>query len=212
MMEAKKRLGQMNNTRRYVSIAVFTALIAVGGFISVPFFNTGIEISLQTLFVVIAGLFLGARDGALAVLIYLAMGLLGLPVFTQGGGIAYVVKPSFGYLMGFPIGAAVAGAICPQAKKPTRGRAFVASLAAMLPIYIIGVTYQELILHYYMGVEWTAIVAALPSMVALLLKDAAVCGLAATLYPRLRRALGVIQARGKKRESVPLPGAVAIKK
>ena len=88
------------NTRRLVSIAVFTALITVGGLISVSIPFAQVQLSFQVVFVVMAGLCLGGRDGALAVLVYIAMGLIGLPVFTQGGGIGYVLMPSFGYLLG----------------------------------------------------------------------------------------------------------------
>ena len=70
------------NTKRLVYIAIFTALVTVGGLISVPIPFTQVELSFQTVFVIMAGLVLGGRDGALAVLVYIAMGLLGLPVFN----------------------------------------------------------------------------------------------------------------------------------
>ena len=70
------------STRRLVYIAIFTALITVGGLTSVPIPFTQVQLSFQTVFVITAGLVLGGRDGALAVLVYIAMGLFGLPVFT----------------------------------------------------------------------------------------------------------------------------------
>ena len=179
------------NTRRIVSIAVFTALITVGGLISVYIPFTQVQLSFQVVFVIMAGLFLGGRDGALAVLVYIAMGLLGLPVFTQGGGISYVLMPSFGYLIGFPIGAFLSGYICSRYKKPTRGVAFGASLVGMIPIYVIGVAYQILILYYYTGTAMSAIVVGLPSIAVLAVKDGALVGLAAALYVPIRRATGL---------------------
>ena len=170
-------------------IAVFTALIIVGGLISVPIPFTQVEVSLQTLFVITAGLLLGGRDGALAVIVYLAMGLLGLPVFTQGGGLAYVFKPSFGYLIGFPIGALVSGAMCGRLKNVTRGKAFLCALAGMIPIYVFGVTYQVLILYYYTGITLAAAIGGVPAVGVLFIKDAVMCGLTASLYPSLKRAL-----------------------
>ena len=79
-------------------IAMFVALVIVGGFISVPIPFTDVQLSFQTVFVIAAGLILGSRDGALAVVIYVTMGLIGIPVFTQGGGIGYVLMPSLWYL------------------------------------------------------------------------------------------------------------------
>ncbi len=177
------------NTRRLVSIAVFTALIIIGGLISVYIPFTHISLSFQTVFVIMAGILLGGRDGALASLVYLAMGLLGLPVFTKGGGLGYVMMPSFGYLIGFPIGAFVAGALCSRLKTPTRGKVFLCGMIGMAPVYIVGITYQVLILYYYTGIGWAAAIGVLPTMAVLLLKDSVLCGFVAILYPSLRRVM-----------------------
>ncbi|MCH5163071.1 MAG: biotin transporter BioY [Clostridiales bacterium] len=187
------------STRRLVSIAVFTALIIVGGLVSVQIPFTQVQLSFQTLFVVMAGLVLGGRDGALAVLIYIAMGLLGLPVFTSGGGLAYVFMPSFGYLIGFPIGAFVAGVIASRGEKPTKTRAFVAALVGMVPVYVIGMTYQVLILYYYIGIGWAAAVGGLPAVLVLAVKDAVLLGIVAWLYPSIMRALRSM-GHGRKNE------------
>ena len=184
-------------TKRLVLIAVFTALIIVGGLVSVPIPFTQIQLSFQVVFVITAGMVLGGRDGALAVLVYIAMGLLGLPVFTQGGGPQYVFMPSFGYLIGFPIGALVCGALCGRLKKPTRGKVFLCAALGCIPIYIIGATYQALILYYYYGNAYAVAVGGLPAVAVLLIKDAVLCGFAAILYPALNRAL---KFRKKSRE------------
>ncbi|MCB5624660.1 biotin transporter BioY, partial [Bifidobacterium animalis] len=63
--------------------------------------------TLQFFFVLLAGILLGPKLGALAVLLYVVIGLLGLPIFAAGGGLAYIVRPSFGYLIGFIAGAYV---------------------------------------------------------------------------------------------------------
>ena len=178
-------------TKRLVYIAIFTSLIIVGGLISVPIPFTQVEISLQTVFVIMAGLVLGGRDGALAVLVYLAMGLLGLPVFTKGGGLHYVFMPSFGYLIGFPLGAFISGALCKKIKSPSRGKVFLCALIGCVPIYVIGVTYQVLILYYYLHSTWAAAVMGVPAIGVLLLKDMVLCGGCAALYPSLMRAVKV---------------------
>lgn len=177
------------NTKRLVYIAIFTALITVGGLVSVPIPFTQVELSFQTVFVIMAGLMLGGRDGALAVLVYVAMGLLGLPVFTKGGGLGYVVMPSFGYLIGFPIGAFLTGVLRSRIKNVTRGNAFICALIGMIPVYAIGVTYQVLILYYYVGSTWAAAIGGVPAIGVLLLKDAVLVGFAAALYPAVYRAM-----------------------
>ncbi|MBD5131527.1 MAG: biotin transporter BioY [Clostridiales bacterium] len=177
------------STKRIASIAVFTALITIGGLISIPVPFTQVELSFQVVFVVMAGIMLGGRDGALAVLVYIAMGLFGLPVFTRGGGLSYVVMPSFGYLLGFPIGAFVAGVLCKKLKTVTRGKVFLSALVAMIPIYALGITYQVLIVYYYIGSGWAAAIGGIPSVLVLGLKDAVLCGFTACLYPSLNRAL-----------------------
>ena len=88
-----------NRTKQLILCAMFVALIAIGAFITIPI--PIIPLTLQDLFVMLAGILLGPKWGALASLIYVFMGLAGLPVFTQGGGLAYVLKPSFGFLIGF---------------------------------------------------------------------------------------------------------------
>lgn len=186
------------NTRRLVSIAVFTALIIVGGLLSVYIPFTQVKLSFQTVFVIMAGLCLGGRDGALAVLVYIAMGLIGLPVFTQGGGIGYVLMPSFGYLLGFPLGALVSGYLCSRSKKPTRGRAFAASLVGMIPIYVIGISYQIMILYYYTGSAVSSILAGLPALGVLAIKDGVLVGFASMLYIPIRRAVGSGRRKGKR--------------
>src|SRR5208337_2009632 len=90
-----------------ILISLFTALTAVGAFIRIPI--PYVPLTLQTLMVMFAGLILGSRRGALSQLLYLILGLLGLPIFAQGGGPAYVLQPSFGFLLGFVAGAYVIG-------------------------------------------------------------------------------------------------------
>jgi len=66
--------------------------------------------TLQTMFVLLAGAFLGARNGAISQMVYLAVGVLGAPVFSMGGfGIARLLGPTGGYLLAFPVAAAVIG-------------------------------------------------------------------------------------------------------
>ena len=89
------------------SFAAFIAVCAILPGIPTP---SGVPITLQTFGVILAGLVLGWRRGGLAALLYLALGLVGLPIFAEGtGGVAVLSKPSVGYLLAFPVAAALAG-------------------------------------------------------------------------------------------------------
>ena len=102
-------MNQHDMTRNMVLAALFAALTAIGAFLQIP---TGtVPITLQFLFTALAGLLLGWKWGAISQLLYVGIGLLGLPVFTQGGGIGYVLQPSFGFLLGLIPAAAVIGAM-----------------------------------------------------------------------------------------------------
>ena len=94
-------------TKDLVLCAMFVALIAVGAFIKVPV--PVVPFTLQFLFTMLAGLLLGPVNGALAVVVYIVLGLVGLPIFTQGGGPGYIFQPSFGYIIGFAVAAYVTG-------------------------------------------------------------------------------------------------------
>ncbi|WP_214698793.1 MULTISPECIES: biotin transporter BioY [unclassified Exiguobacterium] len=88
-------------------IAFGAALIASVGFIEIPI--GPVPITLQTLAIMtIAGVF-GARKGSLAVIVYLLLGLIGLPVLSGQGGLAPFVGPTVGYLIAFPIAAFLIG-------------------------------------------------------------------------------------------------------
>lgn len=129
--------------------ALFAALIVIGTFIRIPFYP--VSFTLQVLFVTLSGLILGPKWGTVSVILYILLGLVGLPVFSNGsGGPGYVLTPTFGYILGFIAGAVVTGLIA------NRGnfsfvRGLLAGLAGVVIIYILGTAYGYLILHLYMG-------------------------------------------------------------
>ena len=137
------------STKELIIIPLFSALICIGAFIKIPI---GIvPVSLQTVFVLLAGLILGSRRGSIAVALYVTLGLIGLPVFTNGGGPQYVLSPTFGYLIGMIFGAFVTGLIT---EKTSRRNVFVNFGAAFLGLFVIytfGVTWLFLIKNFYLG-------------------------------------------------------------
>lgn len=145
-----------SSTRAFVLTAVFAALTAIGGFLKIPL--GFMSITLQTMLAALAGILLGPKWGAASQGIYLALGLMGIPIFTQGGGLGYVFQPSFGFLLGFPLTAAVAGWVAKDSTHP--GRLALAAATGILAGYIIGTPYMGLILNLYMGKDldiWTIV-------------------------------------------------------
>lgn len=95
---------------RVAGIAAFALLTALGAFIRIPLPFTPVPVTLQTFFVLMAGVYLGGRDGAASQLAYLAVGATGLPIFAGGAGLAHFSGPTAGYLVSFPIAAWIVGA------------------------------------------------------------------------------------------------------
>lgn len=117
--------------------ATFAALMVAGAFISIPL--PVMKLTFQTAFSVLSGLTLGWKKGMIAMTAYAVMGLIGIPVFMDGGGVFYVIKPSFGYILGFIPAAGVAG-MRYNRKKKLRQIIFLA-LAATFVDYAFGIAY-----------------------------------------------------------------------
>ncbi|MBQ3216643.1 MAG: biotin transporter BioY [Oscillospiraceae bacterium] len=112
--------------------AVFAALTAMGAFLRIPVGHS--SFSLQFFFTCMAGLLLGPYWGAASQLIYVLLGLLGLPVFTEGGGLMYVFKPTFGFLLGLIPAAFVIGLLGRKKRLP-------ALLLGLAVLYTVGLPY-----------------------------------------------------------------------
>lgn len=133
-------------TKDMVLCSLFTVLIAVGAFIKIPI--PVVPFTLQFLFTLLAGLLLGSRLGAISVAIYAALGLLGLPVFAEGGGFWYIFKPSFGYIIGFIIGAYVAGRLTEDLPEFSFKTVLLANFLNLLIVYGCGMAYYYVICNY----------------------------------------------------------------
>lgn len=129
--------------------AMFVALIAAGAFIKVPI--PVVPFTLQYLFTMLAGLLLGANRGFLTVCIYIILGLAGMPIFASGGGIGYVFQPSFGYIIGFAVGAFVTGAIANSVPNPGYKRLLAANFAGLFIVYLFGMVYYYLMSNFYLN-------------------------------------------------------------
>ena len=132
--------------REMILCALFVALVAAGAFISIP---VGTDVyTLQFLFTLLAGLLLGARLGAAAVLTYVLLGLVGVPVFASGGGPGYILQPTFGYLLGFILQAWYCGAASRRLSHRTFGRLLAVNGGGMAIVYLIGISYFYFVSNY----------------------------------------------------------------
>lgn len=139
--------------RSMILAALFAALTAIGAFIKVPLgFNF---ITLQVMFSCLAGVLLGPKWGAVSQIVYVALGLVGLPVFTEGGGLGYLVKPSMGFLLGLILLSWVVGMLTQKDRSPLR--VALACAAGDLAMYVVALPYMYLVLNLYLGVEQSAL-------------------------------------------------------
>ena len=151
--------------RTMTRVALFAALTAVGAFIRIPLGYS--SITLQTFFTAMAGCVLGPWYGALSQLVYVALGLVGLPIFTQGGGIGDLMQPTCGFLIGLIPAAWVIGRIA--GRKPEPKQIVPACLLGYGVLYAIGVPYMALILNTFLGkgmgfsaIMWAGMIPFLP--------------------------------------------------
>jgi biotin transport system substrate-specific component len=180
-----------NNARnrtlaRVVLAALFAALTATGAFIAIPV--GAIPIVLQNMFAMLSGLLMGPFLGGAAVLLYLAAGAIGAPVFAGGtGGFVHFAAPAGGFLYGYFLAAVVAGFIAssPRAEEKTRRwRIITAAVAGMLVVYVPGVIQLKILYN----MTWKA--AFLTGCVPFLIGDAIKTAAAIIIAPRLRSLIG----------------------
>lgn len=144
-----KKTGKIS-TLEIALCGLFAALTAAGAFIQVPV--PGMDyFTLQFFFVLMAGMLLGSRLGAISVFAYVFIGLAGVPIFAAGGGIAYVLRPSFGYLIGFILTAFVTGIVVEKSKLTGIKKYLLAAFLGLLVCYIVGLTYKYFMLNLYVG-------------------------------------------------------------
>jgi biotin transport system substrate-specific component len=141
-----------------------TAFVAVCAHISLPLPFTPVPLTLQNFAVILVGLALGPIAGFSAMVLYLAEGALGLPVFTPSGGpagVAHLLGPNGGFLFSYPLAAATAGWVV-RAMQPitTRFRsALVAAATATLPIFLLGAGWLANYAHHSLSATWSLAVA-----------------------------------------------------
>ena len=151
----------MTNLRATVAAAGFTALIAIGAYISIPV--GPVPIVLQNFFVLLSALLLGSRIALSSVFVYLFLGALGLPVFAGGtGGIGHFFGPTGGYLIAYLPAVVITGLIARRPSHKTDSglnpafMQFIGLIAGTMCIYLIGVPW----LKYATQMSWKAAIGA----------------------------------------------------
>ena len=177
------------NTRTLTRTALFAALTAAGAFIRIPLGYS--SITLQFFFTAMAGCLLGPVWGPVSQTVYVALGLIGLPIFTQGGSLTYLLQPTCGFLIGLIPAAWVIGLLTAH-RPPHPVRTALACLAGLAVLYAVGLPYMAVILNQYMGkaMDFSAILWAgmLPFLPGDMLKIAVTAALAPLLQKRLSAA------------------------
>jgi biotin transport system substrate-specific component len=160
---------------RQVALVVGASLfVALCARISIPLWFTPVPLTVQNFGVLLVGLLLGSRRGFAALILYLAEGAMGMPVFSPSSvglmGVAQLLGPTGGYLLAYPLVAGLAGLIFETGKK-SFARAAVAGLLAEIFLFASGVTWLYLATHSlakaaYLGLYWFIAAEVLKVMVA----------------------------------------------
>lgn len=133
----------MDKQKGMIFAALFASLTASVASVVIPL--NPVPITLQTLFVLLSGVMLGPEFGALAMIIYILLGLIGLPVFAEGkAGIGHLLGPTGGFLLSFPVAAFVIGKLAPTKKLTTL---LFAMFVGTLIIYVFGAIQGTFVTH-----------------------------------------------------------------
>lgn len=135
-----------------IKTSLFVVLMIVGAFINVSF-GSPIPYTLQTLFVLMSGIVLGVKYGPLSQVVYILLGLFGLPIFTQGrGGFGALMTPTFGFLIGFILGAYITALLFRKLKiKNSYVRGVLSAILGAAVIYIPGILYFYVLQNAIIG-------------------------------------------------------------
>lgn len=149
----------MTKTRDLILVSLFAALTAIGAFIRIPV--PIVPFTLQFMFCAFAGILLGSRLGMMSQLLYVSIGLIGVPVFTEGGGVGYIFKPTFGYLIGFILAAYIIGKLTEHKKVLNIKSMILYILIGLSVVYFCGVIHLYIIKTAYLGDSTFSIMAAI---------------------------------------------------
>jgi biotin transport system substrate-specific component len=171
------RTAGSNALRTATLILLGTGLLALSAHIHVPFWP--VKLSLQTFVVLVIGIAYGSRLGGATIVAYLIEGATGLPVFQSGAGIAYMMGPTGGFLLGFVLAAVVIGHFTERSMLNRFPTAVAALLIAEAAIYIPGVAWLAVLFGPAKSIAF--------GLTPFLAGEALKIGLVLALVPAIRR-------------------------
>ncbi|MFV8830162.1 biotin transporter BioY [Alkalihalobacterium sp. APHAB7] len=177
-------------TKDLVMVPLFVALMAIGANVTSFLVIGGVPITLQAIFAIMAGALLGSKLGAIAMTVYMLVGLVGAPVFAQfKGGLSTLVSPTFGFILTFILMAYVTGKIIEKASDASLKTFLIACYTGLAITYILGTNYMYFAYitiaqapeGFTYGMAWAW-------MVAPLIKDIIVTAIGAVICERVYNA------------------------
>jgi biotin transport system substrate-specific component len=187
LIEGIKPLHKTLPGRLGLSVAA-TLFVAACAHVSIPLFFTPVPITLQTFAVIVIGMALGPVAGFSTMVLYLAEGAAGLPVFSPAGpgGIAHLLGPNAGFLFAYPLAAAAAGWIVRSMPRVVSrfSRAVLAGIGSSVVTFALGAGWLAHLLHLGSAAVWGLAVA--PFLAGEAIKITAAAGIFSS-FKRWRR-------------------------
>lgn len=173
--------------------SLFTALVCAGTFIKIPFFP--VAMTLQTLFVFLSGLLLPPLYAFLSILLYILLGLIGLPVFTSGGGVGALISPTGGFIFGF-LAAAFIGSLLSKKKHDSILYNLFVVMVMEVIVYMVGLPWLKINL----STTWAKALSVgfVPFILGDAVKIAAASLSAKLLYPEFQKVKLKMEEREKE--------------
>lgn len=141
------------NVKRLATDSVFLCILIISAFTNVVIPITEIAFTLQLLVVFLICYLLPLTDSMIILLAYIVMGLIGIPVFSAGGGIGYLVKPTFGYILGFVVMPIVMWLADKLPIKSDWLKSIVKGIIGLFVLYLIGTIYFCIVKNVYLNVD-----------------------------------------------------------
>lgn len=176
----------MSRTYQLVLVSMFAALMAIGANITAFLVIGGVPITMQAFFSILAGALLGRRLGALSIIVYIFIGLIGFPVFAQfKGGLSHFVNPTFGFLLSFVLVAYITGWIVEKSREKTLKTFLFASFSGLITTYVIGTNYMYFAYQFLANLESIPYAVVVSWMIAPFIKDFIFTIIASVLAKRM---------------------------
>lgn len=185
--ESRERRRERWTIKEIAQCGLFTALITAGAYIkiSIPVQPFPMHFTLQFFFVLLSGFLLGGELGCASVCSYLVIGLAGVPIFAAGGGPAYLVRPTFGFLLGFVFASYTTGTIAHSFRRKTVKNLLFSAFCGLIVMYLSGMIYFYVISNYVIHLPVTWAIVLVNCFLLTVGGDLLLCVMAALLAKRL---------------------------